>query len=591
MTILELHKFIFDLMEDIRYSLDKSGNPFVYGLRQRDKNRINSGYLFAGNDNYLSIKLSCDPCVNNRTSTVYLSIHPNCYSKLVIVYDKTSKLSQFYDNLAKNLSINLVQTNQYKVTYEHQITPKGTTDLVLGQSIRDFLINNYDKLIQPLVKAKFDVDFNDFRNSINKFSSFIEMNQKFNDPDYYQAKKNIQGNSSKTVTGTKVNTTTKTTAKKVNLHKNDLPLNLILYGPPGTGKTYNTVNKALKIILGETAYAAFVIKAKAQSNSDSKIERGFYTKEFNKLKDNGRIVFTTFHQSMGYEDFVEGIKPETDKNTQTVTYDVKNGILKDLCYNIIKENLKPNDKESVSNEQVEGVIKEKQFTPHENGFDNRLDRYVLIIDEINRGNVSQIFGELITLIEKDKRLGEDEVLTVKLPYSQKEFGVPNNLYIIGTMNTADRSVEALDTALRRRFSFEEMMPKYTDNDAPGIEKVICNYKMSMILKTINERVEVLKDREHQVGHSYFMGVNSTEELKAAFFDKIIPLLQEYFYGDYEKIQMVLGEGFVKQEKKDYAKLFAGRGDFDTLPDTLFSIADKDSMGISAFESAIHTLMK
>lgn len=373
--------------------------------------------------------------------------------------------------------------------------------------------------------------------------------------------------------------------------RKNCPLNLILYGPPGTGKTYNTVNKALEIILGETAYAAFVINAKAQSNSDSKVERGFYTKEFNNLKDNGRIVFTTFHQSMGYEDFVEGIKPETDKNTKNVTYDVKNGILKDLCYNIIKENLNPNDKEVVTDEKVEGVIKEKQFTLHENGFDNRLDRYVLIIDEINRGNVSQIFGELITLIEKDKRLGEDEVLTVKLPYSQKEFGVPNNLYIIGTMNTADRSVEALDTALRRRFSFEEMMPKYTDNDAPGIEKVICNYKMSVILKTINERIEVLKDREHQIGHSYFMGVNSTEELKAAFFDKIIPLLQEYFYGDYEKIQMVLGEGFVIQKKKDYAKLFAGRGDFDALPDALFSIVDKDSMSISAFESALHSLMK
>ena len=159
MTILELHKFVFDLMEDIRYSLDKSGNSFVYGLRQRDQNRINGGYLFAGNDNYLSIKLSCESCDNNRTSTVYLSIRPNCYSKLVIVYDKTSKFSQFYDNLANNLNINPVQTNQYKVTYEYEITSKGTTDLVLRQSIRDFLINNYNKLIRPLVNAKLDVDF------------------------------------------------------------------------------------------------------------------------------------------------------------------------------------------------------------------------------------------------------------------------------------------------------------------------------------------------------------------------------------------------------------------------------------------------
>jgi len=591
MTILELHKFVFDLMEDIRYSLDKSGNSFVYGLRQRDQNRINGGYLFAGNDNYLSIKLSCESCDNNRTSTVYLSIRPNCYSKLVIVYDKTSKFSQFYDNLANNLNINPVQTNQYKVTYEYEITSKGTTDLVLRQSIRDFLINNYNKLIRPLVNAKLDVDFNDFRSSIKKLSSFIEMNQKFNDPNYYQAKNNIQGNSSNTVTGTKINTTGKTAAKKVNLHKDNLPLNLILYGPPGTGKTYNTVNKALKIILGETAYAAFEAYAKANSNSNPKVEREFFTKEYNKLKDNGRIVFTTFHQSMGYEDFVEGIKPETDKNTKKVIYDVKNGILKDLCYNIIKENINPYDKKAVSDEQVEGIIKEKQFTAHENGYDNRLDRYVLIIDEINRGNVSQIFGELITLIEKDKRLGENEMLTVKLPYSQKEFAVPNNLYIIGTMNTADRSVEALDTALRRRFSFEEIKPKPDKLKGFSIPVGATSIDMEKLLIIINERLLILKDREHQIGHSYFMGVNSTEELRAAFFDKIIPLLQEYFYGDYEKIQMVLGDGFVKQEKKDYAKLFAGRGDFDTLPDTLFCVADKDSMSNREFETALLTLMK
>lgn len=371
---------------------------------------------------------------------------------------------------------------------------------------------------------------------------------------------------------------------------NKQSLNLILYGPPGTGKTYNSVNKALEILLGETAYAAFETNAKTQSKFNTKVEREFYTKEFNKLKDKGRIVFTTFHQSMGYEGFVEGIKPETNKKTKQVIYDVKNGILKELCYNIIKENINPVDRTKVSDEQVEEFIREKQFIANK-GKQNILDRYVLIIDEINRGNVSQIFGELITLIEKDKRLGEDEVLTVKLPYSHKEFGVPNNLYIIGTMNTADRSVEALDTALRRRFSFEEIMPKPDKLKGISILVGTSSIDIEKLFTNINERLLVLKDREHQIGHSYFMNVDSVEKLKAVFFDKIIPLLQEYFYGDYEKILMVLGDGFVTQEKKDYVKLFAGRGDFDTLPDTIFSIVDKGSMSENEFEAALLTLMK
>ncbi len=282
-----------------------------------------------------------------------------------------------------------------------------------------------------------------------------------------------------------------------------LPLNNILYGPPGTGKTYNTVNKALEIIDGISQHDII---------------------RFKQLKSLGRIEFITFHQSMSYEDFVEGIKPIT--MGQQVTYDVKPGMFKQIC-------------------------EKAEIDPENN--------YVLIIDEINRGNVSQIFGELITLIEKDKRLGEKEELTVKLPYSStcvqtgqqvKEFGVPKNLYIIGTMNTADRSVEALDTALRRRFFFEEMMPDpsllnctITDNNNHNF----CT--LEDLLLTINSRLEVLKDRDHLIGHSYFMKFNSQasvlpDDLRDVFHYEIIPLLQEYFYGDYEKILMILGDGFV-----------------------------------------------
>lgn len=271
-----------------------------------------------------------------------------------------------------------------------------------------------------------------------------------------------------------------------------MSLNQILYGPPGTGKTYNTVSLAVDILEpGKTDWTDWKEKKAC----------------FDKYIKGGRIVFTTFHQSMSYEDFVEGIKP--DVNNGQIVYSVKSGIFKSLC------------------ERAEKDIQ---------------NAYVLIIDEINRGNVSQIFGELITLLEEDKRLGNEAELKVKMPYSPKEFGVPKNLYIIGTMNTADRSVEALDSALRRRFCFTEMMPR------PELlrETIIDGIALSDVLEIINRRIVVLKDREHQIGHSYFINVKDKLSLKGVFKNNIIPLLQEYFYGNYDYIRLVLGDGFVKQ---------------------------------------------
>ena len=186
-------------------------------------------------------------------------------------------------------------------------------------------------------------------------------------------------------------------------------------------------------------------------------------------------------------------------------------------------------------------------------------RYVLIIDEINRGNIANIFGELITLIEKDKRAGQKEELEVVLPYSKTRFKVPPNLYIIGTMNTADRSIEALDTALRRRFSFREMAPdsgliKTTGTLKPtGIIKNPHNGEtidVVKLLNKINERIEKLIDKDHKIGHSYFMHITNLAELKTAFKDKVIPLLEEYFFGDFGKIGLVLGNSFV--ERVDHA---------------------------------------
>ncbi len=186
---------------------------------------------------------------------------------------------------------------------------------------------------------------------------------------------------------------------------------------------------------------------------------------------------------------------------------------------------------------VDSVKEKTQQKPH-----------ILIIDEINRGNISRIFGELITLIEPSKRAGEQEEIALQLPYSKKPFSVPNNVYIIGTMNTADRSLTMMDTALRRRFDFEEMLPniKLVSKNCDGIN-------LRKMLKTINQRIEVLYDREHTIGHAFLMKVLNLTDLRNAFKNKIIPLLEEYFYDDFEKIKLVLNDkdgNFYKKMEQD-----------------------------------------
>lgn len=196
--------------------------------------------------------------------------------------------------------------------------------------------------------------------------------------------------------------------------------------------------------------------------------------------------------------------------------------------------------------------------------DDELKKFVLIIDEINRGNVSSIFGELITLIEKDKRTGKDEELEVILPYSKEPFKVPQNVYIIGTMNTADRSIEALDTALRRRFSFKEFAPKsglLKKEGASGkLKGIVEGIDLQNLLNTINARIEKLIDKDHQIGHSYLLKVGTIKELNYAFKNEIIPLLEEYFFGDYGKIGLVIGSSFVEKINHDFE--FAAFDEYD-----------------------------
>ena len=225
--------------------------------------------------------------------------------------------------------------------------------------------------------------------------------------------------------------------------------------------------------------------------------------------------------------------------------------------------------------------------------------YVLIIDEINRGNVASIFGELITLIETDKRAGAVEELQVLLPYSKEKFSVPNNVYIIGTMNTADRSIEALDSALRRRFSFREIKPNPATIDEVLQDKAIWySVSLSEILKTINNRITVLIDRDHQIGHSYFLKLNEVEEpdlgqaLKSVFSNNIIPLLQEYFFNDFVKIGMILGSGFIKvsaTNDKLFAEIEDSLGD-DYSDVKEYEFANLEVLDDNQFKSILNTLL-
>lgn len=500
------------------------------------------------------------------------------------------------------------------------------------------------------------------------------------------------------------------------------PLNQILYGPPGTGKTYHTINKAVAI---------------ANPTFDLKQPRAIIKGEYKRLVEAGHIVFTTFHQSMSYEDFVEGIKPVMDNENSggQINYAVEDGIFKAICMQASLKDVQKDDsidwskkdyfklslggvarpdvhdycldhniialgyggEKDLSNlstitDWIEFKIKFLELNPEEykettysaqaaftflrmnigdvvviskgnkivdaigivesnyyfddnvsidykhfrkvkwlstrmnykpdffldvnisqmtiyefykhnikveafkelfsssNTIETPLKPHILIIDEINRGNVSAIFGELITLIEDSKREDQPEALEVILPYSKEKFSVPPNLYIIGTMNTADRSVEALDTALRRRFVFEEILP---NPDLEEMDYEVFGYNVSDILKRINLRIEKLVDRDHCIGHAYFIGKNE-ETIIDSFYKNIIPLLQEYFFGDYGKIGLVLGKGFIRLKQSESA-LFA---DFsyeykeDLESRTVYEIIDyrNGDIDTEGFGKAISALM-
>lgn len=487
-----------------------------------------------------------------------------------------------------------------------------------------------------------------------------------------------------------------------------LPSNTILYGPPGTGKTYETARRAVLLCDGKVPDTRRDLMAR-----------------YNELRIEQRITFITFHQSYGYEEFVEGLRPEIDKNSRQVVYDVIPGAFRRACDSArLLQQVKPGlggkplhdrtiwkmglgvmgtpegakvfqycienscvllgwgedvdctdcqdadairkkliaDKPDIDrldsqvsyvqafkNELAAGdivvvakgnsefraigeVVGEYEFAEdapfhqkravkwlavHEAGRpvdeiyakqftmpalyklhpasirlknlemlvstkeETKSKPHVFIIDEINRANISKVFGELITLLEPDKREGSLNALSVKLPYSGKDFSVPANLHVIGTMNTADRSIALLDTALRRRFDFEELMPDPTTLHGRIVEGV----DLARMLRSLNDRIELLYDRDHTIGHAFFLGVNTLSELDAVFRRKVLPLLQEYFYENWSKVRRVLndmGEGdFV--HRVTLAPLASDDADdYVDEPRTVYSV-NKSAFPVTAYQ--------
>ncbi|HFQ5324846.1 TPA: McrB family protein [Vibrio vulnificus] len=429
------------------------------------------------------------------------------------------------------------------------------------------------------------------------------------------------------------------------------PLNQILYGPPGTGKTYHTIEAAVT-----AAEPTFVWTNRSELKE-----------KYDQLVTAKRIRFVTFHQSYGYEEFVEGLAASSIDGQ--ISYEVKSGIFKDICEQASRGVEQSNDPLEIAIEALKSELEEgaslslstqrgKMFDiqyhgnttfrafPHEtthedlgNGYPVSIDsirklyngsdakefynpsyvkailkhlvktyslptepivetkeskNFVLVIDEINRGNISKIFGELITLIEESKRIGDNqtESIEVILPHSGQKFSVPRNLYIIGTMNTADRSLAMMDTALRRRFDFIEMMPK--PHLLEGV--VVKGIDLQRLLEVLNQRIEILYDREHTLGHAFFMPVKALvdqdkeelafSELQSVFQNKIIPLLEEYFFEDWSKIRLVLADNqksqeiqFIKehiQTNQDLNALFGVKHNLDQYGQSVvkYTLADK-----------------
>ena len=597
----------------------------------------------------------------------------------------------------------------------------------LGTAPKGIIAHGY--IIEIPYKHEIKIEFDSIQNADDKkeIISLTELKNKFK-PKAWDSQGEAVGSYidetilpelkemwSKLINGDK-NTETRDGGDEGENMKKEFDKNVIFYGPPGTGKTYTTAKRAVEICKNES--------------EEDLTDYSEIMKKYNELKENNRIEFITFHQSYGYEEFIEGIKPvvsnedyeseDESENKQElktnikiendIKYDVVDGIFKKFCDNARKAIIETHDNDDVSpeaivwkvtvrnnvikdcfensrvridwnfddagavgfveevkkgdiiittdgsrtkingiavviddkgyilageerdtttrnvkwlakniDENIKNINKEKMLhrrtvarVPNMKVEDiiklakeknqeelskivikENKDPYVFIIDEINRGNISKIFGELITLIEPTKRSGKKECISTKLPYSKEEFTIPDNVYIIGTMNTADRSIALMDTALRRRFKFEEMLPNYDLLKDIFVEDEGVKVNIGAMLKVINERIEYLYDREHTIGHAVFLELkenNNIDKLENIFKKSVIPLLQEYFYEDYEKIRIVLGDN-AKDEDEQFIlavsipkDIFEGDiGDID-IPEKKYIINYDNFKNIMAYKN-------
>ena len=497
-------------------------DEFTYWLEHRTKNKTEFGHIGGPAGGLANLKSGicfCGGKEYNTNKNVQV-----CYSKdknyvwLKRIYDKDNDPQKAFEVIKKKIiaiieasekgdldtieSINLIpdyDSYKWAIAFYYQDPNKIKIIDIFNKGVLERIAKNKLKDANLAVSEIYKKILKD------KTYTLEEMMQELSKPLWEEYGKGTS----------KVETNTPQGDAMLNKPNNqrNIPLNQILYGPPGTGKTYTTINKALEIL----ANYGEIEKIPDNRQKQKEIFDTFVTK--------GQIEFVTFHQSYGYEEFVEGIKPSVKNGT--VIYETKNGVFKNLCKKALEGKDKP---------------------------------YILIVDEINRGNIAKILGELITLIEPSKRIGKSEGLQLTLPYSGESFGVPSNLYIIGTMNTADRSIALLDTALRRRFEFVEMMPDFEYLKDKKISDSGNTIELGRLLESMNNRIEFLLDREHTIGHSYFMGVESIEDLHEVFKNKIIPLLQEYFYDDYAKIIAILNDnGMIKEKNKSqFSDLFDGK---------------------------------
>ncbi|MGI9250173.1 MAG: McrB family protein [Pseudohongiellaceae bacterium] len=391
--------------------------------------------------------------------------------------------------------------------------------------IRHCALNYYIEPAREREKESVDIKVGDLHSEIGLSQSHPNVCQVLEGPKFFElanlhqpTKKGPPNSSTTTYTYTLI------TPKS---SRSDMPVttNLILYGPPGTGKTYQTAEKAVQLCDPE-----FSIDSR-----EALISR------YRELVEEERIEFVTFHQSFTYEEFVEGLRPVTDGVSNGGT--TSNGFRLETQEGIFKALSK-----RAQNDSGTPSVGDDGASSHSGSVRN----YVLIIDEINRANISKVFGDLITLLEPDKRLGQKNEIRVTLPYSKDSFGVPANLHIIGTMNTADRSIALLDTALRRRFKFRELMP-----EPDKLSEYIDGIPIRKMLTKMNERIEYLFDREHQIGHAYFMECKTKENVEEIMRGKIIPLLTEYFYEDWSKVAGVLEDTY-KDSKGNFEGNFLKR---------------------------------